>query len=229
MKKALVLLTILLLPSLIYLFFALGTPRVKRAPFFGPREAVTTTDSLGNTKTDTSYFTIPAFRLQTTEGRVFDSQRLNGKLYIACFANVDTIRRKFIEFARDYKINRSSYALSRFVFFYPTDSVDATTLDVGKELGIGADTAYMVYAPQHVIDSLRDNFYFVKDPARKTDPWFSKTDFILVDRRNRIRGYYDPRLVIRLKEMKEDMGHITFRDEGVETVKGMEVEQKRKK
>jgi hypothetical protein len=229
MKKALVLLTILLLPSLIYLFFAFGTPRVKRAPFFGPREAVTTTDSLGSSKTDTSYYTISAFRLQTTEGRNFDSQRLNGKLYVACFADVDTIRRKFIEFARDYKINHASYDLARFVFFYPTDSVDASTIDIGKELGIGVDTAFMVYAPQQVIDSLRDNFYFVKTPTLKNDPWFSKADFVLVDRQGRIRGYYDPRLVIRLKEMKEDMGHITFRDEGAEMVKGMEVEQKRKK
>lgn len=232
MKKITILIAILFLPALIYLYFALGIPKVIKAPIFGPRHAVQVLDKKsGDMVTDTVYHTIPAFRCLTTGGLVFDSQKkLNGRSYVAIFIPQDSLKSMLPIFAEDIKMNRKSYGYARFVFFLVTDSagnLPANAPDIGSELLLGTDTAHTVFVTQAAFDSLHDNHYFVADATRKKDPWQTSTDAILIDRLGRIRGYYNIRYAADIKKMKEDVNHILFRDEAVQTLEESSVEQKR--
>lgn len=231
MKKVLTLLAILFFPALIYLYFALGIPKVIRAPIYGPRTVVEVLDKKsGEKKTDTSYYTLPAFRALTSGGLVFDSKSvLDGRSYVAVFLPPDSMKNMLPIMAEDIKLNKKSYGYARFVFFLHTDSagnVPVNAPDMASELFLGTDTAFTVFVRPATFDSLHAQ-YFIADPARKTDPWQTTTDAILIDRLGRIRGYYNIRYAADLKKMKEDVNHILLRDEGVQTLEESKVEQKR--
>jgi len=233
MKKTVILLAVLFLPALIYLYFAMGIPKVIRAPIFGPRHAVQVVDpKTGDQITDTVYHTIPAFRGMTTGGLVFSStDRLDGRSYVAVFLDKDSIQSMLTILSDDIKMNHNSYGYARFVFFMVGDSLGnlpADALDVGHDLRLGADSAFTVFLTQQAFDTLRAQHYYVPDPKRTKDPWQTITDAVLIDRLGRIRGYYNIRYAADIKKMKEDVNHILFRDEAVQTLEESKVEQKRK-
>lgn len=232
MKKVALLLAILILPGLIYIYFALGIPKVIKAPVYGPRTAVEVTDpKTGEKKIDTSYYTIPAFQCLTSGGLVFDSKsKLDGRSYVAVFLPPDSIKTMLSILAEDIKLNKKSYGYVRFVFFLHTDTagnVPMNAPDMAKDLNIGTDTAFTIFMTPEVFDSIRTQHYFVKDPMRKKDPWQTSTDAVLIDRLGRIRGYYNIRYAADIKKMKEDVQHILLRDEGAQTLEESKVEQKR--
>ncbi|GAB4141742.1 MAG: hypothetical protein Fur0041_16940 [Bacteroidia bacterium] len=227
MKKKALLFVLLFLPAIIYIYFALGVPKIKRAPFFGPRKVQVVKDSKGVEKNDTVYYSIPAFRCVTREGISFDSkQTLDGRLYLAIFVQPDSLKEILPILADDIRINRKNYSFARFVFFWPEDSLRPCP-DLATELGLGTDTAFSLIVPKATFDSLRDQHYFIPDPSRKKDPWQSKSDAVLIDRVGRIRGYFNIRYAVELKKMKEDVRHVMFRDEAVQTLEQSKVEQKK--
>jgi hypothetical protein len=232
MKRILILVAILFFPALVYIYFALGVPKVVKAPIYGPREVVQVPDKKsGEYKSDTVYHTIPAFSCLTTGGLVFDSRaKLDGRSYIAVFLpHPDSIQLMIKQLATDIGVNRRSYGYARFVFFMPTDTtgnVPMNAPDLAHDLHLGTDTGYTVFVTPAQFDSLR-NEYYKPDPARKIDPWQTNTDVVLIDRLGRIRGYYNIRNAAELKKMKEDVNHILLRDEGVQTLEESKVEQKK--
>lgn len=231
MKKRLAVVAVLFLPILIYIYFALGVPKAFRAPFFGPRKAIEVKDKNGNPKTDTLWYSIPPFKFTTTGNHTFDSHTLDGNLYIAIFVHPDSLGKLLPIFAEDIRLNRMSYNYARFVFFYPGDSLGNPTPgapDFATEMKLGADTAFTVFLPPATFDSLHDTQYFIPDPTRKKDPWATWSDAVLIDRKGRIRGYYDVRYAAELKKMKEDVRFIKFRDEASQTLDDSKVEQKKK-
>jgi hypothetical protein len=230
MKKRLAVLAVLFLPILIYIYFALGVPKAFRAPFFGPRHAIEVKDKNGNPKTDTAWYSIPPFQFKATGNRTFNSHSLDGNLYIALFAHPDSIQKTLGIFAEDVKLNHNSYNYARFVFFYPGDSAGnavASAPEFEKEMKFGPDTAFTVFVPAAMFDSMHTH-YFIPDPSRKKDPWATWSDAVLIDRKGRIRGYYNIRYAAELKKMKEDVRFIKFRDEAIGTLEDSKVEQKKK-
>lgn len=231
MKKRLTLISVLILPVLIYVYFALGVPKAFRAPFFGPRHAIQVKDKNGNLKTDTAYFSITPYKFTSTDNQIFDSRLLDGNLYLAFFVHPDSMKITLPIFAEDLKLNRMSYNYARFVFFFPGDSIgnpQANAPNFAQELKIGLDTAYSVFVSPGRFDSLHDTQFFVPDPARKKNPWATWSDAVLIDHKGRIRGYYNIRYAAELKKMKEDLRFIKFRDEAAETLENSSVEQKKK-
>src|SRR6185369_9469181 len=157
MKKRLTLFSILLLPPIVYIYFALGVPKAFRAPFFGPRHAIQIQDKNGNPKTDTVYWSIPEFSFKTTGGQTFNSKTLDGNLYVALFVRPDSLKSILPIFAEDIKLNRMSYNYGRFVFFYPGDSAGnplPDSPDFAKEMKLGLDTAFTVFLPPAAFDSM---------------------------------------------------------------------------
>ena len=229
MRKRLLLLSVLFLPILIYIYFALGVPKASRAPFFGPKHAIQVTDKNGNPKTDTAYYTIPEFNFHSLENPAFTNATVAGNLYLAIFAQPDTVKKNFAIFAEDLKLNRMSYNYARFVFFCPGDSsgnkIEGTP-DYRKELGFGTDTAFTVFVPAGKFNEVHDS-YFPPDVRREKDPKRTWHDAVLVDRLGRIRGYYDIWSAADLKIMKEDVRFIKFREEAAQTLENSKVEQKK--
>ena len=231
MKKSLILFSILLLPPIVYIYFALGVPKTIRAPFFGPRHAIEVNDKNGNPKTDTAYYSIPPFRFKTNNGSIFDSKSLDGHLYLALFVDPDSMKKTLSIFAEDMLTNKATYTYSRFVFFYPADSLGNPPKDApdfANELKIGTDTAVTVFVPRTTFDSLHNNEFFIPDATRKKDPWATWSDAVLLDYKGRIRGYYNIRYAAEVKKMKEDVQFIFFHDEAAETIEKSTVTQKRK-
>jgi hypothetical protein len=231
MKKALVLIAILFFPAIAYVYFALGIPQVIKAPVYGPRHAEEMMDpATGEKRTDTVYYTVPAFSCTTTGGFSFSSEaRLDGRLYVAVFLPPDSIKTMLPIMAEDMLHKRNTYGYARFVFFLEGDSAGqppADAPDVGKDLGLGVDTAYTVFLTPEQFRKVHDDMY-VADASRKKDPWQTTTDAVLIDRLGRIRGYYNIRYAADLKKMKEDVNHVLLRDEGVQTIEESTVEQKR--
>jgi hypothetical protein len=231
MKKRLTLFSVLLLPVLIYIYFALGVPKAIRAPFFGPRQVVHFTDKNGNPKTDTSWFAVHPFQFKTTGNHLFNSSTLNGDLYLAVFVDPDSMRTLLGMLAEDIKLNRMSYNYARFIFFYPGDSTGNPlpgSPDFATEMKLGADTAFTLYPSPFRFKQMHDTEFFVPDPARKNNPWQTWSDAVLIDHKGRIRGYYNIHSAAEIKRMKEDVRFIKFRDEASETLENSKVEQKKK-
>lgn len=221
MKKGLVLTAILFFPAFVYVYFALGIPKVTRAPIYGPKQVV---------GKDTVYYTIPSFTCLTTGGLSFSSKtELDGQLYVAVFLPPDSTKSMLPILAEDMLTKKNTYGYGRYVFFMMTDTsgnVPVDAPDMATELKLGVDTAFTVFMRPEVFDSVRLQHYFIHDPAYKKDPWQTTTDAVLIDRLGRIRGYYNIRYAADVKKMKEDVNHVRLRDEGVQTLEESKVEQK---
>jgi hypothetical protein len=221
MKKAALLLGILFFPGIVYVYFALGIPKVIKAPIYGPRTAQ---------GKDTTYYTIPAFSCMTTGGFSFSSTaKLDGRLYVGVFLPPDSLKTMLPILAEDVLHKRNTYGYARFVFFMHGDSAGQTPMDasdIGRDLGLGVDTTYTVFLSPQQFEKVHKDFY-VADAARERDPWKTTTDAVLIDRLGRIRGYYNIREYAELKKMKEDVNHVLLRDEGVQTIEESKVEQKK--
>ncbi|MCE2772559.1 MAG: hypothetical protein LW750_03840 [Bacteroidetes bacterium] len=227
MKKAVLLFGILLLPTLIYIYFALGVPQVRRAAFYGPRAI----GPVKNPKTgvitqDTVYHSIKPFVCKTHEGFDFSSAKLGGRSYLAVFMHPDSIRAVLPILAQDLKVNKRTHTYSRFVFFWPEDTLQAAP-DLAGQLGLGTDTGYTLVLPPAEYQAMRDGQYFLPNPTQSKKPYATLSDAVLIDRMGRIRGYYNIRYAADIKKMKEDLRHVLFRDESVKTIEETKVEQRR--
>jgi hypothetical protein len=222
MKKGLVLAAILFFPAFVYVYFALGIPKVTRTPIYGPKLVA---------GKDTLYCVIPAFTGLTTGGVPFSSKaKLDGQLYVAVFIPPDSLKTMLPILAEDMLTKKNTYGYGRYVFFMPTDTagnVPVDAPDMARELKLGVDTAFTVFLRPGLFDSLRLNHYFIHDPSSEKDPWQTTTDAVLIDRLGRIRGYYNVRYAADVKRMKEDVNHVRLRDEGVQTIEETTVKQKR--
>lgn len=83
--KGAVLISILLLPSSIYLVLTTGRHNFVHLPIVGPREAIEVVDENGNTIVDTVYHQIPDFTLINQDGDTVTREDMLGKIYVADF------------------------------------------------------------------------------------------------------------------------------------------------
>ncbi|HLG03059.1 MAG TPA: hypothetical protein VI731_05650 [Bacteroidia bacterium] len=227
MKKTLTLIAILLLPTLIYIYFALGVPKAVRAPFFGPRTVISATDKEGNPVTDTIYYSVPEFTGKTSGGINFSSASLKGRPYAAIFVDPDTMSSLLTLLVEDIKLNPRTYHYARFVFFYrTTDKAAISAPDFEKSLNLEKGTAVTLPVSPSRFDSLHAQF-FIPDPARKKDPWQTYSDAVVADQDASIRGYYNIRFAADIKKMKEDINYIFQRDQATETVERTKIEKKK--
>lgn len=225
MKKIFVLLAILLLPSLAYLFFSLGTVKYSRVPFYGPRKPSGTLDARG--KPDTTYYQVPVYQGIDEKRQAFSAKAMDHRIYVASFIRRDSLRFLLSEFANDWQMKPSEWRGLRFVFFVAAQPGDSAKLpDIGKDLNMPDSTVVTLAYPQTKLDSIRETF-FPLDPAHPAAQWSNKQLFVIVDRTAHLRGYYDPRQVADIRFMREDYKHILLHDEAVETIEGQKIEQHR--
>jgi hypothetical protein len=229
MKKGLILIAVLFLPVTIYLIFSLGVPKVMPAPVYGPRTPVLVKTKTGGVKTDTSYYHLPAFSFTTAEGRLFSGSDLKENLYVAAFVEPDSISKLFTFLLQDLKFNFGKWGKVRFVLFEKGDSLGhAPAAKTELVNAFPKNVAQMAYLTPVAFDTLCNKHFFIPTPGLKQQPWFNRSDFVLIDREGRIRGYYDMRLASTLKRLREDISHVTFHDEAVKTLEQQNIEQKRK-
>ena len=138
----------------------------------------------------------------------------------------DSIRAVLPILAQDLKVNKRTHTYSRFVFFWPEDTLQAAP-DLAGQLGLGTDTGYTLVLPPAAYQAMRDGQYFLPNPTQSKKPYATLSDAVLIDRMGRIRGYYNIRYAADIKKMKEDLRHVLLRDESVKTIEETKVEQRR--
>ena len=187
--KGLVLFTILIVPSLAYLFLITGKNNFKHLEIYGPRDL--------NSKGDTVYHTIPDFSFINQEGKTITQKDFEGKIYIAdfFFATCPTICPKMStqlqrvqkEFAAQRELKIISHTVNP-----EKDSVQALA-QYAKQFMVNPRKWNLVTGnKKEIYDLARDGYYITALKGDGgPDDFIHSEKLVLVDKEKRIRGYYD--------------------------------------
>lgn len=230
-KKLLLLPLILLLPSVFYLLLYTGEHNYRKLPHYGPKKTVMNDEG----KQDTVYHTIPYFELTNQDGKTITRDDLLGHVYVAdfFFVTCPTICPKMT--------TNMQYIQNKFKDRKNLRFLSMTVNPEHDTPPILADYAEMVHADTKTWDFLtgdKDQIYelafkgFFVNAARDSiaPGGFLHTQMlILVDKKGRIRGYFDGTVYSEMKKDLTDAIDILYREDIVplKGEKGKVIEQKR--
>ncbi|MBC7865812.1 MAG: hypothetical protein IAF38_22755 [Bacteroidia bacterium] len=213
-KKKYLLLSILLLPSLIYFFFEFTQVNFKKMPYYGPKKIDTVSK-------DTIYYSVPENGFLDTRATeiVLDTNKY--PVFLIGFID-DSLR------ANAYKLN----GLANYDKFDPNKLKAVTILlvsandkngeapSVKQTLKIKSADVEEYRCRAENFDSIR-NLYFTGKPV-----FVFNYFFILVDKKRHIRSYYDPNQDGEVKKMIAEFEHLKLRDEQAKSKKINTIEKK---
>lgn len=213
------------MPSLLYVFFAIGKANFRKLPYHGPK-TVRDTIINGTVKKDTVYYSIPSFHSHSVNNPTA-LQWLSDSIYIALFID------KWNDEALDQVKGLAEYAVRKkedlaymnFIFFTVEDSLKANLERLGDSLRLDEGTHATLVFSSGKYDTLK-TYYFVPVDGHE----FKHTKLaVLVDGAGRIRGYYDAGTITGMRTLKEDFQHLRLRDELTEHRENFKIEQKQGK
>src|SRR5688572_15469203 len=199
--KIAIVLSIILLPVIFFLLLSKGKYHYKQLDYFGPKEV--------NASGDTTYFTVPDFKLVNQNGDTITQKNFEGKIYVANFFFAScpgvcpkmTDEVKFVQ--HEFKDNKDVLFISHTVD-PESDSLPALKAFAEKH---GADLSkwFFVTGNRDSIYALAINGYLVPaaEDARAEGGFLHSQDLLLIDKEKRIRGIYDslePKEIKRLKD-----------------------------
>ncbi len=179
-------------------------------PILGNRYAETK-EVNGKTITDTVYQTIPAFRFINQDGMPVSNKLVEGKIYVAdfFFATCPTIcpvmKKNMIEVFEAYRNNPDIFLLSH------TIDPEHDTLEVLKDYctRLGSDGKQWMFltGSRDSIYQIAETGYYASAQVDSTEPggFVHSGGFILVDRKQRVRGIYDGTSKTDTKRLINDM------------------------
>ena len=190
--KIFVLISLLALPTVLFYFFIYtGVHKVSRLPFYGPFQLIEKTVK-GNKVKDTLYFEIPSVKLLKLDSTAFNPIQLERRIYITHFldfSKLDSIPNQIIFCASEILNKHTDIYFVTYLEHYKNQSIPLPS-SYTKSLK-GKDTSWVfVIVPDNKLDSIKKNGYFINDPDVKTPP--DPYSMVLVDKEQRIRGYYNP-------------------------------------
>lgn len=196
LKKAAILFSILLLPSLLYLLLNTGSNNFTPLPILGPRQPITVIEN-GEEVTDTLYHTIPEFSFTNQFGKTINSKDVEGKIYVAdfFFTSCPTICPQMAT----HMLQIQNRFADRDDFLLLSHTIDPKNDDVErlKEYGekVHAEKGFW-----HLLTGEKDSIYkiamegyFVSAMKDDSAPggYLHSGQFVLVDKKGRIRGLFD--------------------------------------
>ncbi|CAN5602065.1 SCO family protein [soil metagenome] len=215
MKKVLILVVILVIPSVAYLILHTGKNNFKKLEILGPKEPVQKTVD-GKTVMDTVYHTVGGFSLIGADGQTTTDAVAKDKISVVdfFFTTCTTI------------CPRMSNNMMKVQYEYRTDP-DVISLSFSVDPDTDTPTALSAYAKQHKatpgkwyfltgdkkqIYDLARNSYFVTAMAGDGGPddFIHSEQFVLIDKEKRIRGFYDGTDVMEIKRLNEDIRMLQF-------------------
>jgi hypothetical protein len=246
-RKGLFVLAILLLPSLIYVFFALSKANFRKLPYHGPK-AVRDTLINGAPRKDTVYYAIPPMVMygivrndtiytSNPQFALFDSQgnrtsiqtllSISRNVHIASFIRKwDAGTAKQLKGLAEYaKMQKADIDFINFVFFVESDTAAPKPYpEVADTLGLDKGKCITLHGSKEQLDMLEKLYYvgIEKEMMKLID------QVVLVDQDRHVRGYYDISFVAGVKILKEDYEHLLLHDKAEETKQQFNIETKRK-
>ncbi len=192
MRKSLILILILLVPSLAYLVLTTGKHNIKKLQYFGPK-------SLAANGKDTIYHTIPAFSLTDQDGKPFGDKDLNNKIYVAnfFFTSCPTICPKMQTLMKKIQDTDDFKKLNDFKLVSFTVDPDNDTPEKLKEFSnlIKAEKNrwyFLTGNRDSIYDLAYKGFMVNAMEDKKADGGFLHSDImLLIDKEKRVRGIYE--------------------------------------
>ena len=211
LKKFGVLFIILVLPSLIYVFFSSGRHHFMSLPYYGEREGTRKVIVDGKEKTDTIYHSIPAFSFTDQDGRTITEKDFDSSIYVAdfFFATCQTICPKMNSQMKRLQDRMKDYPNFKLISHTVNPRQDTVEALKAYAERVQADTAnwYFVTGDKQSIYDIAVKGYLVaaEEDAQVQGGFLHSPMIVLIDKEKHIRGFYDGTSVVSVDSLIEDI------------------------
>lgn len=210
MKKAFILFFVLLFPSVLYIVLTTGKHNFIHLPYYGPKEAIETLAE-GKKSVDTLYHSIPPFRFTNQDGKLISEQTFNNKFYVAnfffatCKSICPKMNSQMLRVQERFKDQKDLYFLSHTVN-PKMDSVEALAA-YAQMIHANTENWFFVTGDKKAIYDIAASGYLIAAAEDiNADGGFLHSELlVLVDRKKRIRGYYDGTSVVEVDKLIDDI------------------------
>lgn len=210
MRKALILLAILVVPSVFYLVIKSGKNRYVSLEYFGPKTPVEKTVN-GETVVDTIYHSISNFTLIDQDSNVVTEKITEGKIVVSdfIFTTCQSICPKMtVEMMRvqhAFKDNPNVIIISHTVD--PEHDTPHVLKAYANKHNAITGKWYFLTGQKDSIYSLARHSYFVTamEGDGVVDDFVHSEQVVLVDREKHIRGFYDGTELVDVNKLIEDV------------------------
>lgn len=194
--KIAVIFTILLFPTVVYMFFSTGRHNIISLPYFGEKEPVTTMVN-GEEKTDTLYHKIPGFSFVNQLGDTVTRDDFEGKIYVAdfffatCPGICPKMSAQMLRVQNRFKNNPDVLLLSHTV------NPEQDTVEALKAY---AEMVHADHGKWHFVTGSKEDIYRqalygylvnASEDVLAPGGFLHSEMFVLVDKQGHIRGFYD--------------------------------------
>lgn len=205
-KQGILLFTVLLFPSLLYVFLSTGKHHFINVGYCGPKQAYTHVVE-GKERSDTLYYTVPSFKFVGQTGDTITDKFFAGKIYIAdffftsCTGSSPEMQAQLLRVKE--KINRPDVLFLSHTVDPKIDSVKILAAYAEK---YKADPKQWILVTGNR-DSLykMQNYYLQDIEMGNEDEPRHGTDLILVDKEKHIRAMYDGTSTVEVDKMIDDI------------------------
>lgn len=202
-----------------WLVLELSTINSKKLPYYGPKTY--------NGK-DTVYYAVKETELAKLKGSVVIKEKIDTlqfPLYAIVFIKQeyknDAFRLNGLLEYTQYK-KRNVDQLPLFLVASYIDSLPALTYNYKDSLKITNENIQQVYYQEALFDTINKRYFAAK-------PYYVDYSYIvLVDKKRRIRGYYDGRYVSEVKRLLEEYKHLRLKEEQHVMLKNNAIQQTNK-
>lgn len=222
LKKFAGLIFILSMPAIFLSIFSSGKHKFDTRPYYGPREAVVTTDANGVETVDTTYHTIPPFAFTNQNGETITNADYDGKIYVAdfFFTRCPTICPKMTANMVRLQWKLKDDAFADIKFLSHTIDVRHDSVEVLKsyaqDAGADENRWNFVTGSQEEIYAVGEQGYFLSAMEDSLAPggYLHSGLFVLVDRNRHIRGLYDGTTSDEVDKLFDDV-KMLFKEEKI--------------
>lgn len=184
---------ILLFPSLLYVILSTGEVNFISLPTYGPKQVVKTDDGV-----DTVYYQIPSFQLKDHQNKPLSLSDFEGDVKVFTFlcTGCGGYSERIVSEIAQLHLQFEKYTDLSFISIVLTES---DSLNVNKLLGDNekTDDWYLLPTVPSLAQTLAKKTLLIEDfvENKGTD------QLVLVDKKNRIRGYFNGKEYLEVKEL----------------------------
>ena len=213
MKKVLILVAILVIPSVYYIVVRSGKNNYKPLAYFGPKEPVVKTVN-GKSIVDTIYHSVGGFSLLDQDSNVVTEKMVEGKIFVADFiyTSCKTVCSLMSNqlMSVQYKFKDSSDVKIVSFTIDPEFDTPAVLKEYAKKHQAIKDKWYFLTGDKKSINDLARTSYFVSVFKGNENDCVHSEQVVLVDKQHHIRGYYDGTDVMETKRLNEDIATLLY-------------------
>ncbi len=217
LKKTLILLAILVVPSVAYLILHTGKTNFTVPEIYGPKEPVINTIN-GKQVVDTIYHTVGGFSLLSSDSTLITESVVDGKFsvvdffFTSCTTICPRMTGQFMRIQDKFRDNNDVVLLSFTV------DPEHDTPSILKQYSVKQKAIdnkwYFITGEKKVIYDLARNSYFATTLEGDGGPndFVHSEKLVLVDKKKQIRGFYDGTDPYETKKLLEDLDILILED-----------------